>query len=119
MGINPSFCVKDGFFSLKGVTGMIHTVMMKFQPGFWNDEVLADFRERFAGIQAALPETVLAVDVWQNCVERDQNADVMIRLKLRDKAALPLYLKHPLHVGLGQQYNPNVQQIISFDREED
>ena len=44
---------------------------------------------------------------------------VLYAVRRRWKAALPLYLKHPLHVGLGQQYNPNVQQIISFDREDE
>ncbi len=98
---------------------MIHTVMMKFQPGVWSEAILTEFCQRFAEIQAALPQEVLKADVWPNCVVRDQNADVLVQMTVRDKEALPVYLNHPLHTGLVEKYRADIVKIVSFDREEE
>ena len=43
--------------------------------------------------------------------------DNMIEMTLKDQNSLQKYLSHPLHVGIGQRYNPFVEAIASFDCE--
>ena len=98
---------------------MRHLVMMKLQPGVFDDAAEADYRETFRQLQAALPEEIRSVRVLRNCVPREQNMDVCIEMELRGPESLPLYLRHPLHVGIGERYNPYVVKIASFDTEEE
>ena len=96
---------------------MRHIVMMKLQPGVFDAAALKDYRDTFRALQEALPEDILAVRVIPNAVPREQNMDVMIEMELRNAEALPRYLRHPLHVGIGERYNPHVVKIASFDEE--
>ena len=98
---------------------MRHIVMMKLQPGVFDDKALADYRATFRALREALPEDVLAVRVIPNAVPREQNMDVMIEMELRDADSLPRYLRHPLHVGIGERWNPYVVKIASFDEAEE
>ena len=98
---------------------MRHIVMMKLEPGLFNDAAEADYRETFAALQAALPEEILAVRVCRNCVLREANMDVMVEMRLKDAESLSKYLRHPLHVAIGERYNPHVLRIASFDTEEE
>ena len=97
---------------------MRHIVMMKLEPGVFDEAALKDYQQTFQALQAALPEDILAVRVIPNAVPREQNMDVMIEMKLRDADSLPRYLRHPLHVGIGERYNPHVVKIASFDEAE-
>ena len=98
---------------------MRHMVMMKLQPGAYDDQADADYRETFRALQAALPEEILSVQVLRNCVPRAPNMDVLIEMRLRSPESLPIYLHHPLHVAIGERYNPKVVRIASFDTEEE
>ena len=97
---------------------MVHSVLMKFQPGKFNDDVLQELRTGYTQIQHELQEHVRSVHLWQNCVERDQNMDLMIQLELNAPEDLQVYLHHPRHVALIQKYQPDILSIVSFDRED-
>ena len=96
---------------------MKHFVLMRLQPGVFDEEAERDYRETFEALQKALPEEILDVTVRRNVVDRPQNMTVMIEMSLKDQASLQKYLSHPLHIGIGQRYNPFVEAIASFDCE--
>ena len=96
---------------------MKHFVLMRLQPGVFDEAAERDYRETFEALQKALPEEILDVTVRRNVVDRPQNMTVMIEMSLKDQASLQKYLSHPLHVGIGQRYNPYVEAIASFDCE--
>ncbi len=96
---------------------MKHFVLMRLQPGVFDEKAERDYRETFEALQKALPEEVLAVSVRRNVVDRPQNMTVMIEMSLKDQTSLHKYLSHPLHVGIGERYNPFVEAIASFDCE--
>lgn len=102
----------------KEETAMIHMVFMKMEPGILTEEVLQMYRDTYAKIQADLPEHVLQVEILRNCVERDQNMDLMIRLHLAGRDSLAVYLQNADHIAIGQKMNPHVLKIASFDYEE-
>ena len=96
---------------------MKHFVLMRLQPSVFDEEAERDYRETFEALQKALPEEILDVTVRRNVVDRPQNMTVMIEMSLKDQTSLQKYLSHPLHVGIGQRYNPFVEAIASFDCE--
>ena len=96
---------------------MKHYVLMRLKPGVFDEQAERDYRETFEKLRAALPEEILSVSVRRNMVDRPQNMTVMIEMTLRDQDSLQKYLRHPLHVGIGQRYNPFVEAIASFDCE--
>ena len=96
---------------------MKHFVLMRLKPGVFDEKAERDYRETFEALQKALPEEILAVSVRRNVVDRPQNMTVMIEMSLKGPTSLQKYLSHPLHVGIGQRYNPFVEAIASFDCE--
>ena len=94
---------------------MKHFVLMRLQPGVFDEKAERDYRETFEALRKALPEEILDVTVRRNVVDRPQNMTVMIEMTLKDRDSLQKYLTHPLHVGIGQRYNPFVEAIASFD----
>ena len=98
---------------------MVHMVFMKLEEGFLTEEIFRVYRETFAAIAADLPEEVRRAEVLRNCVPREQNMDILIRLDLRDAESLPKYLRHPRHLAIGEKMNPHVLKLASFDYEEE
>lgn len=94
-----------------------HLVLMRLKPGVFTPEARQDYDATFAALQAALPEDILSVQVFENMVSRPQNMTVMIEMILKNETSLPRYLQHPLHQGIGKRYNPFVEAIASFDCE--
>ena len=94
-----------------------HLVLMRLKPGVFTPEARKDYEDTFAALKAALPEDILDAKVHENVVDRPQNMTVMIEMTLKDQTSLQKYLSHPLHVGIGQRYNPYVEAIASFDCE--
>ena len=56
---------------------MKHFVLMRLQPGVFDEEAERDYRETFEALQKALPEEILAVSVRRNVVDRPQNMTVI------------------------------------------
>ena len=96
---------------------MKHYVLMRLKEGVFDEAAERDYRETFEKLKEALPDDILSVAVRKNTVERPQNMTVMIEMSLKDQKSLQKYLTHPLHVGIGQRYNPFVEAIASFDCE--
>ena len=98
---------------------MRHFVLMKLKDGAFDAAAEADYRETFEALKRALPEDVLDARVIRNIVSRQSSMDVMIALRLKDASSLNKYLSHPLHVAIGERYNPFVENIASFDMEDE
>lgn len=96
---------------------MIHMVFMKLEDGFLTDAVFQEYCETFRAIASELPEDVKQAEVFRNCVDREQNMDLMIKLELNDPSALGKYLQNPHHIAIGKKMNPHVVKIASFDYE--
>ena len=63
---------------------MRHFVFMKFEPGYFDDNVYTYIRTNFSRLQAVMSEDILSCRVSKNCVERDRNMDMMIEMELKD-----------------------------------
>ncbi|MDD6188718.1 MAG: Dabb family protein [Clostridiales bacterium] len=96
---------------------MRHFVFMKFEPGYFDDNVYTYIRTNFSRLQAVMSEDILSCRVSKNCVERDRNMDMMIEMELKDAGSLPKYLNHPLHLAVGERMNCHVIERASFDCE--
>lgn len=93
---------------------MQHYVFIKFKPGYLSEDKINKIRKAFAKIKADTPG-VREILIEQNCIERDTNMDLMIRLSLSDEAQLKGYLKHPSHLAIAADMEPYVQNRVSFD----
>ena len=94
---------------------MIHMVFMKFEEGFFSPAVSQEITDAFHRLQAALPEKILSVQVLENCVSREGNMDLLIRMELDGADALEQYLQHPVHLEIGAVMNPHIVKRCSFD----
>jgi hypothetical protein len=94
--------------------GMHHYVFIKFKSGYLSEDKINKIKQAFAEIKADI-EGVREIVIEQNCIERDTNMDLMIRLLLTDEAQLKGYLKHPSHLAIAADMDPYVQNRVSFD----
>ena len=97
---------------------MIHYLRLKLKPGFFSDEVFSISVEVFNGIGKALAG-IEDVQVSRNCIPRDTNADLLVRMTLEGREALEAYLEHPLHLGFVRQVQAHVEQRLTFDQGEE
>ena len=94
---------------------MVHYALMKFHPGAYTDEIRALTKSTFEELPKVVP-AIIKAETFENCYERDSNADLMIRVEVDEPAHLPDYLNHPLHVHFAQVTTPlRCQPITSFD----
>lgn len=91
-----------------------HYVMLRLEPGFVTDEYFAYTEDIFNRLLEA-QEDILSVSVHRNCVAREGNYDLMIRLELENEAALPRYLAHPLHQEFARSNGDVLLSRASFD----
>lgn len=96
---------------------MTHLVLMKYQPGFFDEACFQEISEAFSQLKAALPEEILRAQVYKNCVEREFNMDILIELELSRPESLAIYLAHPIHVAISSKMNPFITNRVSFDYE--
>ena len=96
---------------------MRHFVFMRFEKDYFDKAVFEYIEETFSRLQSVLPEEILACRVRQNCVERESNMDLMIEMELKNRQSLELYLKHPLHLAIGERMNSYITSRCSFDCE--
>lgn len=93
---------------------MIHYLLLKFEPGYFSEEIFQFARDTFNALKAELPG-VEDVHVAKNCVDRDDNADLLITMKLRSEDMLRVYLEHQLHQKFVQRVGSHVVQRASID----
>ena len=91
-----------------------HVVLLRFVPDFLSEEHVSYTAKLFAQLQNAIPE-ILTVSVYQNCVQRNGNYDLMIAMELSDTAALPVHLSHPLHIAFAESNRDYLLSRASFD----
>ncbi len=97
---------------------MIHYLMIQFRDDYFNDEVYTDFQDTFA-------EMVWDLDgVQQVCIKAGErldkeNADIMVRIGLRDMDALGLYLVSDSRRGLIARHGHHIEYSTVFDTEVD
>jgi hypothetical protein len=93
---------------------MTHYVLFQYTPGAPLDDIEAWAKDAFAQLTDAL-DCINSAQVYRNCVERDGNAELMIKLDLTGKDALGVYLNHPLHKAFVEKTTPYVSHRTSFD----
>lgn len=96
---------------------MVHMVFMKMKEGLMSDDLFRAYEADFAAIAGAMAGDVLGVSVLRNCVVRDQNMDILVRVEMRDPAVLPRYLEHPLHLAVKEKIAAETVKLASFDYE--
>lgn len=97
---------------------MRHFVFLKFKDGYFDSAVFNYISETFNKLQSVIPQEIKACRVSKNCVDRAQNMELMIEMQLKDRGSLDKYLKHPLHMAIGERMNSHLASIFSFDCEE-
>lgn len=97
---------------------MTHMVFMKFEEGYFSDEVFSAISDAFTALADTLPEEILSVSLKKNCVARKFNMDMLIKMKLRGEDSLGIYLKHPIHLKIGEIMDPHIVNRASFDYED-
>ena len=94
---------------------MQHCVLLKFEPGYFNNEILNYTKIVFGNIGKL--EGIEVVNVYENCIVRDSNMDIMIEMKVRDESALRAYLDNELHIAFANKVAAHLVSKVSFDYE--
>ncbi len=95
---------------------MKHYVLLNFEEGFLDEEFFSVMNKAFSDMQEAIAG-MTGFEIRKNIVERDSNADVMLRVDLKEKEDLKIYLEHPLHVEFAQMIAPHKVKMTTFDCE--
>ena len=93
---------------------MTHYVLLKFKPDTDLDVVEARIRQTYNELNQALDFLTNPI-VYRCCVERDSNADIMTIVQLDSPEHLQIYLTHPLHAQIAQDFKDAVTERTSFD----
>lgn len=93
---------------------MVHYILFKFKEGVNIDECFTKMQDTFAKLEKELP-CLHNPAIYRNIIERDTNADILLKLEFDSKEDLPVYLNHPLHVQLAKSLNDSIATRISFD----
>ena len=91
-----------------------HLVLMRFAPGFLTDAYIAYTRRIYQEIAVSLPG-LRSVKVFQNCIQRDGNFDLMVKMELLAPTDLSTYLVHPLHLEFVESHAGQICGRASFD----
>ncbi len=94
---------------------MTHYVLFKFKEGFMGPEVLRRFEDTYAQLKELIPDDIKDYRIYGNCVERDSNMDMMVKIELKEKASLQRYLQHPKHIELISSFSAKEKSRVSFD----
>lgn len=93
---------------------MKHYLLLKFIPGFLDESRMNMIRQTYAGVVDAV-EGIKSVDIYQNALERESNADLLFEMELANAEVLDIYLKHPLHVEFAEKIMPFITKMVTFD----
>jgi hypothetical protein len=72
-------------------------------------ERMAEVKARILGLKEVIPEIVSMEILFNSPVARGDNYDVVLTSEFRSWADLDTYLKHPVHVAVGE-YIKNVKK---------
>jgi len=93
---------------------MTHYLLLKFEPNYFNDKLFQYIKETYLRIKEAI-ENIEAVAVYKNCLDRQGNMDVMIKMDLEGEDTLNTYLEHELHKAFVKAVDEHVVLRVSFD----
>lgn len=93
---------------------MVHYLMLKLDCCRTAKWVFDLATETFSGL-CKDTDYIKDAQVISNCIQRDGNADILIILQLKDKAALNQYLAHPVHIAFAKKVDPYLMKRTSFD----
>ena len=96
---------------------MIHYLLLKFRPGSCGSQIRKRAEAAYRDL-ACQVEGIISAQVLDNCVFRDSNADLMVRLELSGPQVLTAYLEHPVHRHFAEEIEPCVSQRLTFDHME-
>lgn len=93
---------------------MTHYVLFRFNDSKQITAIYEKAKIVFSELQHAV-SCILNAQVFLNCVERNSNADLLIKMELNGPEALEIYLRHPLHRKFVLETDDFVEQRTSFD----
>ncbi len=91
-----------------------HCVLLSLQKGFLTGEVIVKTKEIYRKIIES-DDAFLGCSVYENCIDRQGNYDVMIELWLDDALFLNRYLESEGHQRFVAFIGPHVLGKVSFD----
>lgn len=94
---------------------MRHLVLFRFEPGYFGPKTKERAEKVFSQLRKEIPEDLLDYHIYTNCVERDTNADICLDLELKGPESLSVYLPHPIHQALANEWIPHTVNRITFD----
>lgn len=93
---------------------MTHYVLFRFKDPQQKPIIYEKAKTAFSKLRQGV-SCILDAHVFLNCVERNSNADLLIKLELDSPEALEIYLRHPLHRKFVLETDDLVEQRITFD----
>lgn len=93
---------------------MFHHLLLKFKEDCYTNDIYILTIDVFSKLKNDLPGLV-NVSVYENCVFRQSNADIMIVMELAQQETLETYLQHSLHTYFVQQIEELLNTKITFD----
>ena len=94
---------------------MTHFLLLKFEDGFFSDEIFRLAQAIFSQLSKEVP-AVGETAVLRNCIVREENADLLVRMEL-SRDGMKEYLEHPLHRRFVDTVDSHVVRRMSFDCE--
>ncbi len=96
---------------------MTHYLMIQFRDNYFTDEVYADFQDAFAEMVWDL-DGVQQVSIKPGERMHNQNADIMIKIGLRDMDALGLYMPSDNRCSLLARHGHYIKYSSEFNTEQ-
>ncbi len=93
---------------------MKHYVLLKFKKGQLSEEISV-MAQQILGKLVEAVEEIKTVTVHTNCVNRQDNYDLMVEMDLANKETLQTYLDHPYHKEFIEYVKDKVEAKVSFD----
>lgn len=96
---------------------MIHYAFLQFEEGFMSDEVLENFQRTYDEIVAEV-DGIDSAEVTYGLRLSPVNADIAIRMSVKDEEALMRYENGPLHEAHKARYSDHIRGVMYFDARE-
>lgn len=93
---------------------MIHYAFLQFEEGFMDDSVLEKFQRTYDEIVQTV-DGVESAEVIYGQRLSPVNADIAIRMSVRDEAALMQYENGELHEAHKARFSDHIRGVMYFD----
>ena len=92
-----------------------HEVMLKLKPEYWKKHSIEAVNSALQAVQSDLSCCVFSAEAMQNCVVRDINYDILVKVRLDRKDSLEKYLNHPRHLSLSREFAQYLTEKAAVD----